>query len=54
MVTGRGPTPSRSSPKYWGHIPPDEMRAMCCENAAALYRHPLPDLVLPALSEETP
>ena len=33
--------------KYWGHIPAAELRAMCCENAAALYRHPLPDLVLP-------
>ena len=32
---------------YWGHIPPDELRAMCCENAADLYRHPLPDVVLP-------
>jgi predicted TIM-barrel fold metal-dependent hydrolase len=31
----------------WGHIPTDELRAMCSENAAALYRHPLPDLVLP-------
>lgn len=31
----------------WGHIPTAELRAMCCENAAALYRHPLPDLVLP-------
>jgi predicted TIM-barrel fold metal-dependent hydrolase len=31
----------------WGHIPADELRAMCCENAAALYRHPLPDTVLP-------
>ena len=28
--------------KCWGHIPADELRAMCCENAAALYRHPLP------------
>ncbi len=33
--------------KCWGHIPADELRAMCSENAAALYRHPLPDLVLP-------
>ena len=33
--------------QYWGHIPADELRAMCSENAAALYRHPLPDLVLP-------
>jgi predicted TIM-barrel fold metal-dependent hydrolase len=32
----------------WGHIPIDELRAMCCENAAALYRHPLPDSVVPS------
>ncbi|MDH3707516.1 MAG: amidohydrolase [Acidimicrobiia bacterium] len=31
----------------WGHVPVDEIRAMCCENAASLYRHPLPDVVLP-------
>jgi predicted TIM-barrel fold metal-dependent hydrolase len=31
----------------WGHVPPDELRAMCCENAAKLYRHPLPAEVLP-------
>jgi predicted TIM-barrel fold metal-dependent hydrolase len=34
--------------KAWGHIPPGELRAMCCENAAALYRHPLPAIVVPA------
>jgi predicted TIM-barrel fold metal-dependent hydrolase len=33
--------------KCWGHIPTRELRMMCCENAAALYRHPLPDVVLP-------
>jgi len=33
----------------WGHIPAAEVRAMCCENAAALYRHPLPETVLPRL-----
>ena len=33
--------------KYWGHIPDDELRMMCCENAAKLYRHPLPAVVLP-------
>jgi predicted TIM-barrel fold metal-dependent hydrolase len=33
--------------KYWGHIPADELRMMCSENAAKLYRHPLPDVVLP-------
>ena len=32
----------------WGHIPPTELRQMCSENAAALYRHPLPAQVLPA------
>jgi predicted TIM-barrel fold metal-dependent hydrolase len=33
----------------WGHLPPAELRAICCENAARLYRHPLPATVLPAL-----
>jgi predicted TIM-barrel fold metal-dependent hydrolase len=33
--------------KGWGHIPAADVRAMCCENAARLYRHPLPDIVLP-------
>ena len=31
----------------WGHIPANELRMMCSENAAKLYRHPLPDIVLP-------
>ena len=31
----------------WGHIPADELRMMCSENAARLFRHPLPDVVLP-------
>ncbi|HEY2427649.1 MAG TPA: amidohydrolase family protein [Acidimicrobiales bacterium] len=33
--------------KFWGHIPVNELRLMCCENAARLYRHPLPDTILP-------
>ena len=33
--------------KYWGHIPAHELRQMCSENAARLYRHPLPEVVLP-------
>jgi len=33
--------------KAWGHIPADELRMMCCLNAAKLYRHPLPEAVLP-------
>jgi hypothetical protein len=32
----------------WGHLPAAERRALCCENAAALFRHPLPPVVLPA------
>lgn len=31
----------------WGHLPAAELRAMCCENAARLYRHPLPAIVRP-------
>jgi predicted TIM-barrel fold metal-dependent hydrolase len=33
--------------KAWGHVPGDERRQMCCLNAAKLFRHPLPDVVLP-------
>jgi predicted TIM-barrel fold metal-dependent hydrolase len=33
--------------KVWGHIPPSELRAMCSENAARVFRHPLPPVVLP-------
>ena len=32
---------------YWGDIPANVMRMMCSENAAKLYRHPLPEIVLP-------
>ena len=31
----------------WGHIPANEIRMMCSENASKLYRHPLPKVVLP-------
>jgi len=31
----------------WGHLPDDEVRAICSVNAAALFRHPLPAQVLP-------
>jgi predicted TIM-barrel fold metal-dependent hydrolase len=33
--------------RVWGHLPDAEMRAICCENAARLYNHPLPETVLP-------
>jgi predicted TIM-barrel fold metal-dependent hydrolase len=44
---GTWPDTQRVVEETWGHIPASELRAMCCENAAALYRHPLPDTVLP-------
>jgi predicted TIM-barrel fold metal-dependent hydrolase len=44
---GTWPDTQKVIEECWGHIPTDELRAMCCENAAALYRHPLPDPVLP-------
>ena len=31
----------------WGHLPTAERRKLCGENAAALFRHPLPERVLP-------
>ena len=33
--------------QVWGHLPNSELRALCSENASRLYRHPLPDRVLP-------
>jgi len=33
--------------RCWGHMTATELRMMCSENAAALYRHPLPETVLP-------
>ena len=33
--------------KNWGHLPAHELRMICSENAANLYRVRLPDVVLP-------
>ena len=44
---GTWPDTQRVIEECWGHIPKHELRAMCSENAARLYRHPLPDPVLP-------
>jgi predicted TIM-barrel fold metal-dependent hydrolase len=33
--------------EYWGHLSASELRLMCSENASRLYRHPLPEVVLP-------
>ena len=41
------PNVQRTIGDTWGHIPDDEVRKMCSLNAAALYRHPLPAVVLP-------
>jgi predicted TIM-barrel fold metal-dependent hydrolase len=33
--------------EVYGHLPDDELRAILCENAARVFRHPLPTEVLP-------
>jgi predicted TIM-barrel fold metal-dependent hydrolase len=33
--------------EVYGHLPDDELRAILCENAAKVFRHPLPAEVLP-------
>lgn len=45
---GTWPDTQSTIAELWGDIPADELRMMCCENAARLFRHPLPDVVLPA------
>jgi len=41
------PDSQRVIEEAWGHVPDKEIRMMCSENAAKLYRHPLPEVVLP-------
>lgn len=41
------PNVQRTIAETWGHIPIDEVRRMCSLNAADLYRHPLPPVLLP-------
>ena len=41
------PNVQRTIAETWGHIPIDEVRRMCSLNAADLYRHPLPSVLLP-------
>jgi hypothetical protein len=41
------PNTQRVIQEVWGDLPPGELRMMCSENAARLYRHPLPEVVLP-------
>lgn len=42
-----GPDTQKVIADAWGHLPDDVLRKMCCENAAALFRHPLPPTVVP-------
>ncbi|HQV58201.1 MAG TPA: amidohydrolase family protein, partial [Ilumatobacteraceae bacterium] len=44
---GTWPTTQDLIADVWGHLPDDELRKICCENAASLYRHPLPENVKP-------
>ena len=46
-ATAPGPTRQAVIEKAWGMSADEELRAMCSENAAALFRHPLPETVLP-------
>jgi predicted TIM-barrel fold metal-dependent hydrolase len=41
------PDTQRAIEELMDGVPPAEVRAMCSENAAALFRHPLPERVLP-------
>ena len=41
------PNVQRTIEESWGHIPDDQLRQMCSLNAAGLYRHPLPAIVVP-------
>jgi predicted TIM-barrel fold metal-dependent hydrolase len=41
------PVTQQTIRECWGHIPAPELRRLCSENAAALYSHPLPAVVLP-------
>ena len=44
---GTWPDTQRVIAEAWGGVPDDELRAMCCGNAARLFRHPLPPTVRP-------
>jgi predicted TIM-barrel fold metal-dependent hydrolase len=46
-IDGTWPDTQQVIGRDWGHIPPAELRLMCCENAARVFRHPLPDEVRP-------
>lgn len=44
---GTWPDTQKVVEEVYGELPDHELRAILCENAARLFRHPLPDIVLP-------
>jgi len=44
---GTWPDTQRVIAEAWADVPDDELRAMCCGNAARIFRHPLPPTVRP-------
>jgi predicted TIM-barrel fold metal-dependent hydrolase len=44
---GTWPNTQTEIEKYWGHLPVEELRMITHENAAKLYRHPLPEVTRP-------
>jgi predicted TIM-barrel fold metal-dependent hydrolase len=47
-VDGTWPDTQPALARLLEGVPAGEARAICCENAAKLFRHPLPDVVVPA------
>lgn len=45
---GTWPDTQKVVEEVYGDLPANELRAILCENAARVFRHPLPDVVLPA------
>ena len=48
-VDGTWPDTQQAVAQLMAGVPDSEARAMCAENAAILFRHPLPETVVPAL-----
>jgi predicted TIM-barrel fold metal-dependent hydrolase len=44
---GTWPDTQHEIEKYWGHLPVEELRMMTHQNAAKLFRHPLPAVTCP-------
>ena len=44
---GTWPVTQSEIDKHWGHLPVEELRMITHENAAKLFRHPLPEVTSP-------